>query len=125
MSNEKPGRTGGIIVAAGETSADGKSNPLLKIGSITVIKRIVLTFQRAGISPIVVVTGYRGIFLRNEEYEKSQMLDSAKIGFRYIKDKTDQVVFTPVNVPMVTPDTIMKLINSGEPLIVPSYQGKA
>ncbi len=137
MSNEKPERTGGIIVAAGETSADSKSNPLLKIGSITVIKRIVLTFQRAGISPIVIVTGYRGedieyhlsdygvIFLRNEEYERSQMLDSAKIGFKYIKDKTDQVVFTPVNVPMVTPDTIIKLITSGEPLIVPSYQGKA
>lgn len=137
MNNKKLKETGGIIVAAGKTSKKSKSDPLLKIGSITVIKRIVLTFQRAGISPIVVITGcaaedieydlsdYGVIFLRNEEYEHSQMFDSAKIGFEYLKEKCDQIVFTPVNIPMFTPDTIVKMITSGEPLIAPSYQGRA
>lgn len=137
MNYKELKETGGIIVAAGKTSKKSKSDPLLKIGSITVIKRIVLTFQRAGISPIVVITGwaaqdieydlsdYGVIFLRNEEYEHSQMYDSAKIGFEFLMKKCDQVVFTPVNVPMFTPDTLVKMITSGEQLLAPSYHGKA
>lgn len=124
-------------MAAGKVSKKSKSDPLFKLGSITVVKRVVLTFQRAGISPIVLVTGfgaedieyhlsdYGVIFLRNEEYERSEMLDSAKIGFAYMKGKCDQVVFTPVNVPMVNPDTIVDMINLGKPLLSPSYKGKS
>ena len=137
MNDKLLKETGGIIVAAGKTSKKSKSDPLLKIGSITVIKRIVLTFQRAGISPIVIITGcaagdiefhlsdYGVIFLRNEEYEQSQMFDSAKIGFEFLKEKCDQIVFTPVNVPMFTPDTLVKMITSGEQLLAPAYEGKA
>lgn len=128
--------TAGIVVAAGKTSKRNESHPLLKIGSITVIKRIILTFQKAGVSPIVVICGYQAeeiehdladygvIFLRNEQYEDSQMLDSAKIGLDYLKKKCDQVIFTPVNIPMFTPDTIQRMIQCDRKLISPSYRGK-
>jgi len=136
MINQDNIKTGGIIVAAGKAPKRTKSDPLLKIGSITVIKRIVLTLQRAGISPIVVITGYSAedieyhlsdygvIFLRNEDYENSEMFDSAKIGFEFLEDKCDQIIFTPVNVPMFTPNTLIKMITSGAPLLAPSYKGK-
>jgi molybdate transport repressor ModE-like protein len=129
--------TGGIIVAAGKTSARNEPDPLLKIGSITVVKRIVLTFQQVGISPIVVITGHRAeeiehdladygvIFLRNGQYENSQMFDSAKIGLDFLQNKCDQVIFNPVNIPMFTPDTIQRMMECGEKLISPSYHGKA
>lgn len=137
MNLENKKKTGGVIVAAGKVSKKSKSDPLFKLGSITVVKRVVLIFQKAGISPIILVTGfgaedieyhlsdYGVIFLRNEDYEHSEMLDSAKIGFTYIKEKCDQVVFTPVSVPVVNPDTIVNMINSGKPLLSPSYKGKA
>ena len=133
---KKKKTTGGIIVAAGKTSSRNEPNPLLKIGSITIVKRIVLTFQQVGISPIVVITGYRAediehdladygvIFLRNHQYESSQMFDSAKIGLHFLQNKCDQVIFNPVNIPMFTPDTIRRMVECGEKLLSPSYQGK-
>lgn len=129
--------TGGIIVAAGNTSERNGLNPLMKIGSITIIKRIVLTFQKADISPIVVITGYKTeeiehhladygvVFLRNSQYENSQKIDSAKMGLKYLQEKCDQVIFTPVNIPMFTPETIKKMLESGEKLLSPSYHGKS
>lgn len=129
--------TGGIIVAAGKRSKRSEPDPLLKIGSITVVKRIVLTFQQVGISPIVVITGHRAdeiehdladygvIFLRNEEYEHLQMFDSAKIGLAFLQHKCEQVVFTPVTIPMFTPETIQRMMECGEKVISPSYQGKS
>ena len=134
---KKSKKTAGIIVAAGKTTGSHESHPLLKIGSISVIKRIVLTFQQVGISPIVVITGYDGeeiqrdladygvIFLRNKEYENSQMFDSAKIGLEFLQNKCDQVIFNPVTIPMFTPETIQRMMESGEQVISPSYHGKS
>ncbi|WP_376774512.1 NTP transferase domain-containing protein [Clostridium thailandense] len=134
MKTEK--KTAGIIVSAGRTSRRNEANPLLKIGSISVVKRIVLTFQLVGISPIVVIAGYQAeeiehhladygvIFLRNQYYETSQMFDSAKIGLDFLQKKCDQVIFTPVNIPMFTPETIQRMINCNEKLLSPSYNGK-
>ena len=129
--------TGGIIVTTGKTSGKNEPQPLLKIGSITAVKRIVLTFQQVGISPIVVITGYEAeaidhdladygvVFLRNQQYENSQMFDSAKIGLDYLQNKCDQVIFNPVNTPMFSPETIRRMMESGQKLLSPSYQGKA
>jgi molybdate transport repressor ModE-like protein len=137
MQEKNFNATGGIIVAAGKKSDPRDLSPLLKIGSITVVKRIVLTFQQAGISPIVVITGYRAeeiehdladygvIFLRNDRYETSQMFDSAKIGLEFIRNKCDQVLFNPVTISLFTPETIQKMLVSGEKVIAPSYQGKS
>ena len=47
------GSVGAVIAAASKKDAV----PLLKIGSIPIVRRIVLTLQQAGVFPIVVVTG--------------------------------------------------------------------
>ena len=84
-------KTGCIIVAAGETGENGSVSPLMQIGSITIIKRIVLTFQQAQVSPIVMVTGYQAleieqhladygvIFIKNEAYQCSEKVRFGKI----------------------------------------------
>lgn len=137
MKEKEQKTTGGIIVAAGKKSERSGINPLLKIGSITVVKRIVLTFQQVGISPIVVITGYKAeeiehdladygvIFLRNEQYKNLQMFDSAKIGLAFLQNKCDQVIFNPVNISMFTPETIKKMIEYDQKVISPSYHGKS
>ena len=125
--------TGGIIAAASKRDA----YPLLKLGSITAVRRVVLTFQQAGVSPVVIITGYDAeeierqlsdagvIFLRNENYEKPQLFESIKIGLSYLFNKCDRVVVTPVNVPMFSPDTLKKLMDAEGGIITPSYLGKA
>lgn len=137
MKKESNKITGGIIVAAGKKSEKNQIHPLLKIGSITIVKRIVLTFQKAGVSPIIVITGYEAeeierhladygvVFLRNSEYESSQKFDSAKIGLDFLQGKCDQVLFTPVNIPMFTPETLQIMIECDEKLLSPSYRGKS
>ncbi len=128
----KISRIGGIIAAASKKDAE----PLLQIGTIPIIKRIVLSFQQAGIFPIVVVTGveedevkyqlssYGVIFIRNENCEQPELIDSVKIGLKYLLGKCDRIVFTPVNVPMFTPTTLNGLLASSGDIVTPSCNGK-
>lgn len=129
-------RQGAIIVAAGMSSRMGAFKPMLNMGAISVAQRIVANFKQAGIETIVMVTGYNAtmlerhlsghgvIFLRNTEYETTQMFDSAKIGLTYLQDKCDQILFTPVDIPLFTSATVQKLLESGAPLACPVCQGK-
>ena len=127
-------RIGAVIVAAGMSSRMGEFKPMLNIGSISVAQRILANFHQAGIKKIVMVTGYNAtalerhltgkgvVFLRNEAYETTQMFDSAKIGLRYMKDKCDKVLFTPVDIPMFTAATVKALIDSKAKLACPVCQ---
>ncbi|GFI51270.1 hypothetical protein IMSAGC020_02480 [Lachnospiraceae bacterium] len=84
---------------------------LMKIGDLTMAERVVVNFRQAGVNDIVMVTGYQGkklekelrhlgtTFLRNDDYETTQMFDSAKIGFTYLKDRCDRILFCPADVP--------------------------
>ena len=126
---------GALIVAAGMSSRMGQFKPMLNIGSISVAQRVVATLSQAGVNKIVMVTGYNAtalerhlagngiIFLRNESYETTQMFDSVKIGLRYLQDKCDRILFTPVDVPLFTAKTVKALLNSDAPLTVPVCEG--
>jgi molybdate transport repressor ModE-like protein len=128
-------RIGAVITAAGMSSRMGDFKPLLKIGLISMIQRIVANFQQARVFPIVIVTGFRGgelekhisksgvIFVRNDNYEQTQMFDSAKIGFSYIMDKCDRVFFTPVDIPLFKVDTVKKLMTANVPVAKPVCRG--
>ena len=127
---------GALIVAAGMSSRMGDFKPMLSIGSISVAQRVVATLSQAGVSKIVMVTGYNAtalerhlagngiIFLRNENYQTTQMFDSVKIGLSYLLDKCDRVLFTPVDVPLFTAKTVKAILDSPAPLVVPVCQGE-
>lgn len=126
-------RVGGIIAAASIKAAV----PMLQVGSISIVERIVISFQQAGIFPIVIITGvdeeelryqlsgYGVIFISNEQAEAPPLFDSVKIGLRYLEGKCDRVAFTPVNVPMFTPDTLTRLLQTEGEVVTPSYDGRA
>ena len=128
-------RIGALIVAAGMSSRMGDFKPMLNIGSISVAQRVVATLTQAGVSKIVMVTGYNAtalerhlagngiIFLRNENYQTTQMFDSVKIGLRYLQDKCDKVLFTPVDVPLFTSKTVRMLLDSDATLAAPVCNG--
>ena len=127
---------GALIVAAGMSKRMGEFKPMLNIGSISVAQRVVATLSQAGVSKIVMVTGFNAtalerhlagngiIFLRNEAYQTTQMFDSVKIGLSYLQDKCDKVLFTPVDVPLFTAGTVRAILESGAPLAVPMCEGK-
>lgn len=128
--------TGAVIVAAGMSSRMGDFKPMMQAGSISIIQRLIRTLQIADVYPIVVVTGNRAselekhiskldvVFVRNENYQNSQMFDSAKLGMSYIADKCDRFFFMPVDVPFFTANTLEALINSSYRLATPICDGK-
>lgn len=129
-------KTGAVIVSAGLSSRMGDFKPMMNIGSISIVKRLILTMQQAGCSPVVLVTGYQAellekhvarmgvICLRNPNYASTQMFDSAKIGLEFLKDKCVQVLFSPVDVPLYTIATLTRLIYCGAKLAVPVCEGR-
>ncbi len=128
----KISKFGGLIAAASKKAA----LPMLRIGTIPIIKRIVISFQQAGIFPIVIITGadeeevkyqlsnYGVIFIANEQPDYPQLLDSIKIGLQYLSGKCDRIAFAPVNVPMFMPDTLIRLKNMDGDIVTPSYHGQ-
>ena len=125
-----------LIVAAGMSSRMGDFKPMLSIGSISIAQRVVATFQQAGVDKIVMITGYNAtqlerhlagngvVFLRNEEYRTTQMFDSVRIGLRYLRDKCDRVLFTPVDIPLFTAATVRALLETDAPLACPAVDGE-
>ena len=128
----KLSKVGGIIAVANKEVA----MPLLQVGTIPIIQRIVITYQQVGIFPIVVVTGteedeikrqlspYGVIFLQNPDPDQPELMDSVRIGLEFLQHKCDRVAFTPVNVPMFSPVTLSELIRSDNDIAAPSYQGR-
>lgn len=128
--------TGAVIVAAGMSSRMGDFKPMLAVGAISIAKRIVATLRQAGVSRIVVVTGYNAealehhlapdgvIFLRNEKYRTTQMFDSACIGLRYMAGHADHVLFTPVDIPLFTARTVELLLAAGADYACPVCRGQ-
>lgn len=135
MSNNNK-KIGAVIIAAGKRFSVHESEALTKVGSITSVRRIILTLQQVGVYPIVLVLGKDAeeverqlafmdvIFLRNEDYNNSEMFDSAKIGLNFIKDKCERVIFTRVDIPLVTAETIEKIKGIEKEIVSPTYSGK-
>lgn len=128
---------GAIITAAGASSRMGDFKPLMNIGSLSISQRIVTTLKQAGTELIVVVTGYRAddlehhlaqsriIFLRNDRYENSEMFDSALIGLDYLHDKCSRIIFTPVDIPLFTVDTVAALLKNTGDVAIPVCAGQS
>lgn len=126
------GSVGAVIAAASKKDAV----PLLKIGSIPIVRRIVLTLQQAGVFPIVVVTGTEElevirqvaplgvVFIKNKECEKPELFSSVKLGLSYLQGKCDRVVFTPVNAPMFFAQTLHTLLASTADIVTPTCNGR-
>ncbi len=122
----------GAIIAADSTK---NAVPLLKVGTIPVIRRIILTLQQAGVFPIVIVTKpeeeeiihqvaqFGVVFIQDTNGENSEMFSSVKQGLQYLQGKCDRVIFTPVNTPMFSAHTLLTLLKSPAQIIKPTYKG--
>lgn len=125
--------TGAIIAAASHRVAQ----PFTKVGGISFIQRLTLTFHKAGVRTIVVVTGFEDpeikaeltgegvVFLQLPDYEDPELIESFRIGLAYLADKCDRIFLTPVNAPLFTHNTITAMLGSPGDIVVPSCGGRA
>ena len=128
----KSGQVGGIIAVASSDAAV----PMLQVGTIPIIQRIVITYQQVGIFPVVVVTGpeadeirrqlspYGVIFLRNPNTRQPELMDTVRIGLQYLRGKCRRVAVTPVDVPMFSPGTLTQLLGTEGDIVAPSCEGR-
>lgn len=127
-------KTSALIIASGATKNSKGFKPMTLLGTITAIERIILTFRQAGIEEIVLVIGskdtqmekklshFNVIILRNEN-ESAQMLDSVKIGIKYLFNACDNLFIVPADIPLFKAETIEKMIKADGEIVNPSYNG--
>ena len=118
-------RPGAVIAAAGIPGGFRAYEKLNNTDRNVMLRRMIRTFQRAGVRDIVIVTGFQAeetekrlarmgaAFLRCEDYETAQMLDFAVRGFRYLKN-CDRIFFCPADVPLFTEKTLRVMLSDIE-----------
>ena len=125
-----------IVLAAGVSSRMGRFKPLLEIDGISMIRRVTDSMQAAGAAPVVVVTGYRedelrrhladtGVaFLHNEDYWRTQMLDSLLMAMETLPATISRVLVNPADIPLVRPETIRALVSVPGDFVRPVCAGQ-
>ena len=123
-----------VVVAAGLSSRMHTFKPLLPIKNKPAIVHLSDVLLSAGVSRVIVVTGFRHTelevscseieqiqFVHNPDYASTQMFDSAKIGFASVPPEYDRILFMPADIPLVSSHTIISLLEQDAPLLFPSY----
>ena len=128
-------RVGAVIAAAGIPGGFRAYEKLEHTDRNDMLRRMIYTFRRAGVEDIAVVTGYKAretekslakmgaVFLRCKEYEKSQMLDFAVMGFRYLKN-CGRLFFCPADVPLFSEATLQTMLGQSAPVVIPVCGGR-
>ena len=126
-----------IILAAGESKRMGQPKMLLSWGKSTVLQTVITTFQAAGISDILVVSGgahdkidalvgKSAQIIVNENYAQGEMLSSIQTGLREKMLESRAVLIALGDQPQVQARSIQHILQeyqkTNAPLIVPSYQ---
>lgn len=124
-----------VITAAGLSSRMHAWKPLLPIGGVPSILRLLRTFSE--VSQCILVTGFRHTeleavcseipdveFVYNPDFAQTQMFESACLGFSVIPPDCGRVLFTPADIPMVAASTVKQLAACPEPIVFPVFQGR-
>jgi molybdenum cofactor cytidylyltransferase len=127
-----------LVLAAGLSSRMNEFKPLLKVGNETITDRVISIFRDNGIE-VFIVTGWRseeliqGIKHRdttvvfNPEYETG-MFSSVRAGIAQLPEGIIGLFVTPVDMPLVRPATIRRLLLAAEEnphrIIYPTFAGR-
>lgn len=136
METKKRKSLGAVITAAGLSSRMGEFKPLLPYKDTTMIRFLVRLLKEAGAEPVVVVIGYRGdelrehladmdvLLVRNQEYAKTEMFDSIKLGLQRLKGLCERAAFVPVDVPDLSPALLCRVFQAEGRIVRPVYHGR-
>jgi molybdenum cofactor cytidylyltransferase len=129
-----------LIVAAGCSRRMKQFKQLLPLGDKSILEHSISRFIEAGMKDIVVVVGYRrgelipslqrlGVqIVINELYDETDMLESVKCGLRVMPADTRGVLLSPVDIPLIEPNTIRTLVEAANNLeafaMIPTNLGR-
>jgi len=131
---------GAIVLAAGLSTRMERPKPLLEIGSETFLERAIRVLREGGCRHIVAVLNGQeeettrlaeaaGATVALNEDTASEQLDSVRIGLRALPPDWNAVAVLPVDVPLVSVQTVAQLVAAaGEepaPLLLPFHNGVA
>jgi CTP:molybdopterin cytidylyltransferase MocA len=137
---EKSGsKIAAIIPAAGFSSRIGGFKPLMPVGSYTAVERVIMCFQRAGISDIKVVVGFQAgrvaeaierlgaEAVYNSRYNEG-MFTSIQAGVRAAASDTRGFFILPADIPLVSHTTVKEILKLWESnqygIIYPTFNGE-
>lgn len=130
------GKLAAIVTAAGISSRMGGFKPLLDMDGKSMIRRVVDLMLASGADPVVVVTGYRArdveehladagvLFVRNERYYGTQMLDSLLAGAAVLPSEAERILISPADIPLVEDGTVQALLAAEGQFVRPACRGK-
>jgi CTP:molybdopterin cytidylyltransferase MocA len=113
--------TSAIVLAAGRSRRMGRFKPLMALGGRTVLQRVLDLFAEAGITDVIIVTGYRSEDVRaavasptvrcvdNVRYDQG-MFSSLLAGIRFLSSYCRRFFVLPVDIPLVSVTTLGELI---------------
>lgn len=126
-------KTGALIVSLIRNEQAGQISALKKVGSISALMRIVLTFKRAGIDNIYIISNQEnamkkeisrlGVIFIPADPDEHDMFFYVKEGLRYLMDKEEFLFIMPSNVPLFTTDTIKQMAEAGNIVTIPVNKG--
>lgn len=128
--------TGAVIIASGLGSSGHPPDPLHPVGMLTALQQLIVTFQQADVSRIVVVAKKNEVSAIQKNMAKMgaiclgageasrERLDFVKEGIRFLKKECSQVFVTPVNTPFFTKETLAMLLKSRSVPAKPVYAGR-
>lgn len=135
----KPESVTAIVLAAGLSERMGDFKPLMRLGGMTVLERVIRLFQSAGVGRIHVVTGHRaaeltplvdrcgGRSIVNARYREG-MYASAAAGVSSLAGGAAAFFVLPVDIPLVRPATLRSLMGAfpdgGAAICHPTFQGR-
>lgn len=133
-------KIGAIVLAAGHSTRMEKFKPLLHIGGKTLIEHVVGLFKSCGITKIITVAGHRAedlipsLVAASSDYVinydfNDGMFSSVQTGVKRLKNECDACFLLPVDIPLVRPATIRKLLDiydddSAASVYYPTFQAR-
>lgn len=125
----------GIVLAAGLSSRMGAFKPLLEVGGVSMVRRVVRLMRGAGADPILVVTGHRRReleahlrdgdveLIHNLDYASTQQFDSLRLALARLEGRCDRVLVSPADIPLVEPETVKALLRTPGDFVRPVFRG--
>jgi CTP:molybdopterin cytidylyltransferase MocA len=134
-----PASVAALVLSAGFSERMGDFKPLMMLGGMTILKRVIRLFQSVGVRDILVVVGHRadeltplierwgGCSVINVRYAEG-MFSSVAAGASKLDERTESFFVLPVDIPLVRPATLRSLMEAfvgGTAAIChPTFQGR-
>ena len=112
-----------IILSAGYSSRMGEFKPLLELGGLASIDRVISLYHAVGVTDIHVVTGFRSTAIQEAVHSRSVhlvfnpdhdagMFSSVLVGVKSLPEATAAFFVHPVDIPLVRPYTLTLLLEA-------------